>query len=279
MVRPGARRQAVQHVVEKFELSERRACGLIGLHRSTCRYESRRVSDTVLNTRLLELAAERRRFGYRRLTILLRREGFAVNHKRVYRLYRAADLAVRRRKRKRLARTRREPLTLPSRPNQRWSMDFMLDTFAGGRTFRVLNVVDDFTRECRVIEVDTSLPGARVARVLDRLIAMHGKPEQIVMDNGPEFTSRVLDAWAYRRDVELHFIEPGKPTQNAFVESFNGKFRDECLNDHWFTSLADARVTIENWRRDYNRVRPHSSLGNLTPEAYSATFIRLDSAA
>jgi len=216
-------------------------------------------------------AAARPRFGYRRIHVLLRRGGWRVNHKRVYRIYRAEGLAVRRRKRKRMAVGLRTVLPPPSRPNERWSMDFTLDTLASGRRFRTLNVVDDFTRECLAIEVDTSLGGARVVRVLDRLIAARGRPDVIVCDNGPEFAGRTVDTWAYGAGVKIHFIRPGKPVENCYVESFNGKFRDECLNDHWFIGLDDARIKIEDWRRDYNEVRPHSSLGDLTPKEYSST--------
>jgi len=216
-------------------------------------------------------AAARPRFGYRRIHVLLRRDGWRVNHKRVYRIYRAEGLAVRRRKRKRMAVGLRTVLPPPSGPNERWSMDFTLDTLASGRRFRTLNVVDDFTRECLAIEVDTSLGGARVVRVLDRLLATRGRPTVIVCDNGPEFAGKTLDAWAYLAGVKIHFIRPGKPVENCYVESFNGKFRDECLNDHWFLDLGDARTKIEDWRTDYNEVRPHSSLGDLTPKEYSST--------
>jgi len=192
-----------------------------------------------------------------------------VNHEKVFRLYRAEGLAVRRKKRKRMAAAVRTLLPSPNQPNQRWSMDFMEDSMATGRRFRTLNVVDDFTRECLAIEVDTSLSGLRVGRVLQRLIDLRGLPELIVSDNGSEFTSKALDSWAYQRDVGLHFIRPGKPVENAYIESFNGKLRDECLNENWFTDLEDARSKIEAWRKDYNEVRPHSSLDNRTPMEFS----------
>ena len=189
-----------------------------------------------------------------------------MNHKRVYRLYRDEGLSVRRRGRKRVAREARLPLPAPIGPNELWSLDFVSDALAWGRRIRLLCIIDAFTRESLAIEVDTSLPGQRVARVLDRLIAERGQaPAEIVLDNGPELTSRALDQWAYECGVRLRFIEPGKPIQNAFIESFNGRLRDECLNEHWFLTLADARRLIEDWRMDYNRSRPHSSLGNLTP--------------
>jgi putative transposase len=222
-----------------------------------------------VRARLQAHAAARSRFGYRRLHVLLEREGIRVNHKRVHRLYRAAGLQVRRRRRKRLTRGDRVPLPLPSSRGERWSMDFTADTLADGRNFRTLNIVDDFTRECLAIEVDRSLPGLRVARVLERLAVTVGLPRAIVVDNGPEFAGRTLDAWAYAHDVTLRFIRPGKPVENAYVESFNGKFRDECLNEHWFVSLADAQLAIEAWRVDYNTVRPHSSLNGATPDQFA----------
>jgi putative transposase len=250
--------------------SLRRACRLIGLSTATWRYQ-RQADQT--NTQLLERlqahAVDRPRFGYRRLHTLVGREGLHVNHKRVYGVYRKAELQVRRRRRKRLTRGQRVPLPLPSRRGERWSMDFMVDTLADGRGFRTLNIVDDFTRECVAIEVDRSLPGLRVVRVLERLFETVGLPETIVMDNGPEFTGRALDTWAYARSVQLRFIRPGKPIENAFVESFNGKFRDECLNEHWFASVAEAQTLIEAWRVDYNTVRPHSALQGATPNQFA----------
>jgi putative transposase len=250
-------------------LSERRACGLVGMKRSSYRYAGRRAEFGGLRGRLRELAQERRRFGYRRLTVLLRREGWAVNPKRVYRLYREEGLAVRRRKRKRIGAVERQALAIPTGRNERWSMDFVSDALTDGRKFRSLNIVDDFNRECLAAEVDTSITGARVVRVLERLRERRGLPQILVTDNGPEFAGRALDVWAYEHGVRRHFIEPGKPVQNAFIESFNGKMRDECLNEHWFLSLGEARQTIEAWRRDYNEVRPHTSLGNRTPQEFT----------
>jgi putative transposase len=274
MVKPAVRRRAVEFVTESHGLSVRRACGLVGIWRSTFSYESRRPDDQELKEHLKELAAKRPRWGYRRLHVLLRRAGVPVNHKRVYRLYREEGLTVRRKKRKRMAQRHREVLRAPGGVNQRWSIDFMRDTLANGRVFRVLNIVDDFSRECPAIEVDTSLSGRRVTRVLDDLALTRGLPEVLVMDNGPEFTSRALDQWAYRNDVRLEFIRPGKPIENAFVESFNGKFRDECLNENWFLDLNDARRKIERWRLDYNSERPHSSLGQRTPNEFARMFAR-----
>jgi putative transposase len=269
MVKPAALRRAVGYLKQRFELSERRACRVLGLARSTCKYRARRVRPTKLVEQIRALAAERPRFGYRRLHVLLRRKGQMVNHKLVYRLYREEGLAVRRRKRKKLAAGVRVPIETPRLPNQRWSMDFVHDQLADGRRFRALAIVDDCTRESVAIEVDFSLPGFRVAHVLDRLAETRGLPTTIVVDNGPEFAGRELDRWAYNRIVRMHFIRPGKPIENAFAESFNGRFRDECLNQHWFTSLEDARGKIENWRIDYNTQRPHSSLGNLTPREFA----------
>jgi len=228
----------------------------------------------MLHERLRALALARPRFGYRRLTIMLRREFGAVNHKRVYRLYRQDGLQVRRRARKRVARTARVTSDAPHRAGEQWAMDFMQDSLADGRRFRTLNIVDACTRECLVIEVDTSLPGRRVTRVLDRLGAENGMPTMIRMDNGPEFTGQALDAWADAKGVRLDFIEPGKPTQNGLLESFNGKFRDECLNQHWFLDLADAHRIIENWRIDYNQERPHGALGDQQPAVFAAQLRR-----
>lgn len=254
-------------------MSERRACGLIGLHRSSCRYESISTDDAALRRRLKELAKLRPRFGYRRLWILLRREGLKVNHKKVYRIYCEERLAVRRKVRKKLCNLPRGVLPFPACMNERWSLDFMADSLATGRKFRTLNVVDNFSRQCLAIEVDSSIPGQRVVRVLERVAMMRGYPKSLVTDNGPEFTGKALDQWAYEHDVALHFITPGKPTENAFIESFNGKFRDECLNQNWFTSLADAKGKIDLWRWDYNNQRPHSALKNKTPVEFAAAAL------
>ena len=254
----------------EYRRSERRACGLVGMGRSSCRYQGQHRADEKLGKRLRELAGERRRFGYRRLTVLLWREGWAVNPKRVYRIYRAEGLAVRPRRRKRLKAAARTPLALPVRADEVWTMDFTQDALASGRKFRTLNLMDGYTREALRIEADTSLPGVRVVRMLERVRQTRGVPERIQVDNGPEFISRAVDQWAFEQGVGLHFIDPGQPTQNAHIESFNGKFRDECLNENWFMSLEEARVKIEAWRRDYNQVRPHSALGYQTPEEFAA---------
>ena len=251
--------------MSEYSISERRACRLLELARGTRRYQPRRPPDEAeLRRRLRELAAERPRFGYRRLGALLGREGRRVNPKRVYRLYRAEGLSLRRKARKRLRRSA-PPATVLTRANQRWSMDFLSDAIAGLRPFRIFALVDDYTRECLALEADTSLSGVRVKRVLERVAAERGRPEALLSDNGPELTSRVLEAWSLENRVRHEFIEPGKPQQNGFMESFNGRLREECLNTHWFTSLADARRKLEAWRLDYNGARPHSSLGYRTP--------------
>ena len=271
MVTPVARREAMSLFRDQHGLSERGACQLASYSRSSYRRRSLRAeADEPLRERLLELASQRPSFGYRRLHILLRREGWQINRKRVQRVYRELGLAVRRKKRKRVAQANRLPRVVPMVADLQWSMDFMRDTLASGRVFRTLNVVDDATRECLAIEVDTSLCGSRTARVLDAIAAERGAyPQRLVLDNGPECTSKALDQWAYQHGVTLVFIRPGKPIENCFVESFNGRFRDECLNLQWFRSLAHARRRIESWRVDYNEVRPHSSLGNLPPSAYA----------
>lgn len=243
---------------------------------SSQRYRSRRAADPELRARLRAHAEARPRWGYRRLHVLLRRDGLAVNHKRVYRLYREEGLAVRRHKRKRLAVTR-QPLPAPAQLNERWSMDFMHDALVSGRRYRILNVVDDLSREGLTSEVDFSLSAARVIRALEEIGLERGFPTSIVLDNGPEFRSGALDEWAYRHRIVLDFIEPGKPTQNPFVESYNGKIRDECLNQHWFRELQEARITIEAHRVDHNQVRPHSSLGNLTPQEFARALHGHDS--
>jgi putative transposase len=206
--------------------------------------------------------------------MLLRREGHRVNHQRIHRLYREEGLTVRRRKRKRTAAGRGLNPVVGTRPNECWCLDFVSDALASGRRIRALAILDTCTREALTIEVDTSLPGARIVRALDRLISERGVPTTVVLDNGPELTSRVLDQWAYEHQVPLHFIDRGKPIQNAFIESFNGRFRDECLNAHWFTSLADAQLLIEAWRLDYHQHRPHSALGYRTPEEVHQELIR-----
>ena len=253
--------------MRKVGVSERRACDQVAIGRGTYRYQGRVAADELVVRGLIrELARLRPRFGSPRLSALVRRELGAVNHKRVERIYVQEGLHLpRRRKGRRRGAGRVVPLAALTGPNQRWSLDFVQDSTLGGRRIRALTIVDQFTRECPAIEVDTSITGQRVVRVLDRLSGTHGLPQALVLDNGPEFTSKALVAWAKDSGVRLHFITPGKPTENGYIESFNGKLRDECLNLNWFQELADARVMIENWRTDYNRDRPHSSLGYLTP--------------
>lgn len=238
------------------------------MSRSLFKYRSRRVGQEGLRHRLRELAQARPRYGYRRVHVLLRREGWAVNMKRVRRLYRLEGLQLRHRLRRRKhASLHRGIPPAASRAHERWSMDFVHDVLMG-RAFRVLTVVDQWSRWSPILEVAPGMSGAAVAQALDRAIARHGKPRTITVDHGTEFTSRVLDEWAYRRGVTLDFIRPGKPSENGFIESFNGKLRDECLNANQFLSLEDARSKIEAWRIDYNLHRPHSALGNMTPREH-----------
>lgn len=256
---------------ESTTISERRACLLVGLSRTVLHYESKEQPENEqLQARLVELAGERRRFGYRRLHALVRREGVQVNHKRIYRLYSDAGLSVRRRKKRHGVAVERQALELPSSPNQVWSMDFVSDALASGRRIKVLTIVDDFSKEAIDLAVDFGISGHYVTRVLDQAARFRGYPKAIRTDQGPEFTGKALDQWAYQHGVQLKLIQAGKPTQNAFIESFNGRFRDECLNDHWFTSLPQARILIAAWRRDYNQHRPHSSLDYLTPAEFAA---------
>jgi putative transposase len=262
------RRTAVTSAMLAAALSERQACRYLGFARSSQRYRTRRPVRAALRERLHTLAILRPRWGYRRLYRLLRREGWAVNRKLVQRVYTEEGLHVRRRARKRVAVPRR-PLPVPSAPNERWGMDFLSDALGDGRKFRSFTLLDVVTRECPAIEVDVSLPGARVVMVLDRVARERGYPLSVVCDNGPEFRGEALDQWAAAHGVVLQFIDPGKPIQNAFAESFNGRFRDECLNENWFVSLADAQRTIEAWRIDYNVARPHGGLAGRTPEEFA----------
>jgi putative transposase len=257
----------VQRLKAEFATSERHACELMSIPRSSCRYCSRR-DDTALRERLVELAREKPRFGYRRLHILLRRDGEHINHKRVQRVYRAAGLCVKRLRRKRLTRAYASPLTL-SAPNQEWAIDFASDLAANGQRLRVFSVVDAFTRECLALETDTSLPSRRVTRVLQRIITQRGAPQFLRSDNGPEVSSRHYLAWCIERRIGTIHIQPGKPTQNGHVESFQGRLRDECLNASWFWNLWDARKKITAWRTQYNTDRPHSSLGYRTPAEFA----------
>ena len=267
MVTAEQRRTAVTHAIETAELSERRACRFTGFARSTQRYRPTR-EDAELRTRLEALAVQKPRWGYRRLHWLLEREGTHVNRKRVQRVYRDAGLHVRRRRRKRLS-VARVPATVPTQPNERWSMDFVSDTLGDGRAFRTFTLVDDCSRESPGLLVDCSIGAERITAFLDTLPVL---PRTLVCDNGPEFTSRHFDQWAHARGITLQFIQPGNPIQNCYVESFNGRLRDECLNESWFVNLADAQRTIEAWRIEYNVARPHSGLANRTPAEFTRMF-------
>jgi putative transposase len=274
MVTPAAKREAVAHAVVVHGMSERRACARLGVDRSVCRYRSRRATDGPLREQLRTLAHARRRFGYRRLFVLLRREGERSSRNRVYRVYREEGLSVRKRKCRRRAVGTRAPILLGTqRANARWSLDFVHDQMANGRRFRVLNIVDDVTRECIAAIPDTSISGARVTRELTTLIARRGKPTMIVSDNGTEFTSNAVLSWAGAHKIDWHYIAPGKPMQNAFVESFNGRMRDELLNETLFFGLGHARDEIAAWVDDYNTERPHSALDYQTPVAFAAKLV------
>ena len=272
MVTPASERKAVAHLVERHGMSERRACKAIGSCRMTMRYKTTRADDAALRDRMKAIAVERRRFGYRRLHVMLKREGFVVNHKRLFRLYREERLTVRRRGGRKRALGTRRPIETPLLPNQRWSLDFVSDQLTDGRRFRILAIVDDCTRECLALVADSSLSGLRVARELDAIIRQRGRPEMIVSDNGTEYTSNAILGWADQTGIGWHYIAPGKPQQNGFIESFNGRLRDELLNETLFHSLAHARAMLKAWRCDYNEQRPHSKLDWLTPSAFASTL-------
>jgi putative transposase len=257
-------------------MSERRACRVIRADRKMVRYQSRRPADTVLRSRLRDLAAEQRRFGYRRLHVLLRHEGHVVNRKKTQRLYREEGLSVRRRRGRKRATGTRAPLLIETRPNARWSIDFVHDQFGPGRRFRILNIIDDVTKECLAAIPDTSISGRRVARELAEVIRRRGKPDLVVSDHGTEFTSNAMLTWAQAAGVAWHFIAPGKPMQNGICEAFNGRMRDELLNETIFYDLDHARAVIARWVASYNQRRPHSAIGYLTPAAYAATFTATD---
>ena len=256
-------------MVEQFSLSQRRACSLVEVSRTVMCYQPRpnELNDRI-KQRLKELAEKHRRYGHIRLYILIRREGVIVNHKRTERIYKSEGLSLRIRRRRKFAAVVRNPLPEATKPNERWAMDFISDSLWNGRKFRTLSIVDTCSRECLNVEVDTSLPGHRVVRVLDRLADTKGLPESIRVDNGPEFISKVLDEWAHRNGVKLDFIRPGKPTENPYAESFHGRFRDECLNENYFLDLQETKDVIESWRIEYNTFRPHRSLDYQTPEEF-----------
>lgn len=258
----------MQDLCRGYKVSAQRACKVIEFQRSSYLYKSRAKDQTVLRMRILDIAKARPRFGYLRIHLMLIREGWHVNRKRVYRFYRMEGLQVRTKRRKKTASHVRVPLPAPQAINEAWSMDFVADQLECGRRFRMLTIVDQFSRECIEIEADFSLPSQRVLEVLERLSYTRGLPGTITVDNGTEFYSKAMDAWAYQRGVKLNFIRPGKPVENAFIESFNGRLRDECLNANVFFSLEDARQKVESFKLDYNTRRPHSSLGNFTPEEF-----------
>lgn len=269
MVTPDAKRDAVAHACAAHSVSQRRACLILQVDRSSARYQSIRPDDAGLREAMKKVAAERRRFGYRRIHVMLERQGVVMNQKKLRRLYREEKLQVRKRGGRKRALGTRRPMVLPDRPNERWSLDFVSDAFTDGRRFRVLAVVDDHTRECLALVADTSLSSRRVCRELDAIIARRGRPQTIVSDNGTELTSLAVLRWCQDTSIGWHYIAPGKPMQNGFVESFNGSFRDECLNETLFSSLAEARTRINSWQEDYNQHRPHSSLGYATPSEYA----------
>ncbi|MBC7926057.1 MAG: IS3 family transposase [Bryobacteraceae bacterium] len=274
-LKPAARRELVTKVREAHQLTESRACGLIGITRWSNRYQSQKDPQVALRLRLRELAGSRVRYGYRRLTVLLRREGWVVNAKRVYRLYKQEGLQVR--SPKRTKRTQQARVALPgaSRPNQRWSMDFVSDRFVDGRWFRILTVVDQYTRQCICVHAERSQTGKKVAGQLSQIIARQGTPESITSDNGSEFVGKAMETWSYQNGVKLDFISPGKPVENGFAESFNGRLRDECLNVEVFFDINDARTKLEQWRTDFNHSRLHSSLADRTPSEFAKASGRL----
>ena len=269
MVTPDAKREAAAHLCTAHGVSQRRAYEVLKIDRSSVRYRSIRPDDVDLRDTMKRVASERRRFGYRRIHLMLERQGIFMNQKKLRRLYREEKLQVRKRGGRKRALGTRRPILLPGRTNETWSLDFVSDAFTDGRHFRVLAVVDDHSRECLALGPDTSLSGLRVTRELDALIRQRGRPVTVVSDNGTELTSIAVLKWYQETGVNWHYIQPGKPMQNGFVESFNGSFRDECLNETLFTTLAEARYHITAWKEGYNRNRPHSSLGNLTPSEYA----------
>ncbi len=251
-----------------FKIPQRRVCCVLNFARSSYYYRSHRDPQTKLRVRLKDLAGARVRYGYRRLHVLLMREGWRINHKRVYRIYKQEGLSLRLKTKKKRVSEPRVPLPAPSAPNECWSMDFVADRLSDGRAFRLLTLVDNFSRISPAIEVDFSLTGKRVVEVLEQMKLRHGLPKTIKVDQGSEFISKVMDEWAHRHQVKLEFSRPGKPTDNAFIESFNGRLRQECLNQNWFITLDDAKQIIEAWRQDYNQFRPHSLLDHRTPSEF-----------
>jgi putative transposase len=272
-LKPAVKRKIVNDLQQVWSVSELRACNLLKISRTTYRYKTHRSEQTLLRMRIREIAYSRVRYGYQRIHILLRREGWRINHKRTHRLYRLEGLNLRYRKPRRHKSSSLRTIRLPAQmANQSWTMDFVCDQLFDGTRFRFLTVVDVYTRECLAIELGQRLTGEDVVKVMSTLIKERNKPKQIFLDNGSEFISKALDKWAYEHEIALAFSRPGKPTDNAYIESFNGSFRDECSNMHWFLSLEDAKIKAENWRQDYNNVRPHSALNYLTPAEFAATL-------
>ena len=278
MVKPAGKRRLVEHLVERFRVSRRKVCGLVLLCRATFYYRSHRKDETPIRMRMRELAHERPRWGYLRLHVLLRREGWKVNKKRTYRIYREEGLSVRTKQRKKRASHLRVVPPAATGPNERWAMDFIHDQLMSGARFRALTVVDTYTRECPLLVADTSFSGKKVAAALDELAGERGYPKVITVDNGSEFYSKEMDAWAYRRGVRLDFIRPGKPVENGYIESFNGRLRDELLNAELFSDLVDAQGKLEAWRRDYNGNRPHSALSGMTPREFAESMSQKEAA-
>lgn len=269
MVTPDAKRKAVTHLCDTHGVSQRQACKVLSVDRSTVRYQSKRGDDAEQRRAIKRIAREGKRFGYRRILVMLEREKIFMNHKKLRRIYREAGLQVRKRGGRKRALGTRRPMIVPEAANQRWSLDFVSDALTDGRRFRIFAVVDDHTRECLALVADTSLSGLRVSRELDRIITERGAPRTIVSDNGTEFTRMGVLKWVQQTGIEWHYIAPGKPQQNAFIESFNGKLRDECLNENLFSTLVEARQTLELWKEDYNTERPHSAVGNMTPNEFA----------
>jgi putative transposase len=272
VVSPKIKRAWAENAIKNQNLSQRRAFKLVNLHRSVGRYKSKRQDDEVVKRKIKAIALDRPRFGYRRIYILLRKQGDNINHKKLFRLYRGMGLKVRKRGSRKRAVGIRIAKRKASKINEIWSLDFMGDRLADGRKIRLLNIVDEFTRESLRIVIDTSLSGLRVTRELESIIKEKGKPCQIISDNGTEFTSQAILKWSQENSIEWGYIDPGKPMQNGTIESFNGKLRDEFLNQHWFITLNEARDLAEKWRQDYNQNRPHSSLKGLTPNEFIRSF-------
>jgi len=268
------KREAVDYLVEEEQLSNRKACKLIGISRTTCQYQSKPKDDKEVQDALTGLTTKHAAIGYWQCCYRLWNKGYTWNHKRIYRVYTDMKLNIRRRAKKRLPDRVKQPLTIPAAPNQVWSIDFMSDTLVDGRRFRLFNVLDDFNRESLAIEVDTSMPSLRIIRVLNRIIEQRGKPVNIRSDNGPEFISHLLQQWCEDNGITLQYIQPGKPTQNAYIERKNGSIRRELLNAYLFNSLAEVRSLSEEWRIDYNTERPHKSLGYLSPLTFAEQYYR-----